>query len=161
MFTIPLNFFTQISDIPLTGLPRQEMTMALMTWSNKFSVGVQTMDNQHTVLFDTLNDLHAAMMKGDGQKQTGPLLRSLLKYTQEHFAAEEAMMEAAHYPDLPAHRAKHRDLTRQVQEYINRYERGEISLNLHLLNFLRDWLTNHIQGSDHLYGPWINSHSVR
>jgi hemerythrin len=119
------------------------------------------MDDQHTVLFDTLNDLHNAMMKGDGQKQTGPLLRSLIKYTHDHFSAEEAMMEAAHYPELSAHRAKHRDLTRQVEQYVARYERGEVTLNIHLLNFLRDWLTNHIQGADHQYGPWLNSHGVK
>jgi hemerythrin len=135
--------------------------MALMTWSNKFSVGVRTMDDQHTVLFDSLNELHNAMMKGEGQKQTVTLLRSLLKYTNDHFSAEEAMMQAAHYPDLAAHRAKHRDLTRQVQEFVTRYERGEAALNIQLLNFLRDWLANHIQGSDHEYGPWINSHGVK
>jgi len=132
-----------------------------MTWSDKFSVGVRTMDDQHTVLFETLNDLHAAMMKGNGQKQTGPLLRSLVNYTREHFSAEESMLEAAHYPELPAHRAKHRELTHQVEQYVARYERGEITLNIHLLNFLRDWLTSHIQGTDHQYGPWINAHGVR
>ena len=42
--------------------------MALLTWSSKYSVGVQSMDSQHTVLFGILNDLHTAMMKGEASK---------------------------------------------------------------------------------------------
>ncbi len=55
----------------------------------------------------------------------------------------------------------HRDLVKQVDGYVARFERGEISLNVHLLNFLRDWLTNHIQKTDHQYGPWLNEHGVK
>lgn len=135
--------------------------MALLTWSSKYSVGVQSLDSQHTVLFGILNDLHAAMLKGEAQAITGTLLRKLADYTQNHFSAEERMMAAARYPGLEQHRALHRDLTRQVGEYIGRFERGEISVNLQLLNFLRDWLTNHIQKADHEYGPWLNEHGVR
>ena len=50
--------------------------------------------------------------------------------------------------------------TRQVDEFAARYERGESSLNLHLLNFLRDWLTNHIEKVDHGYSAWMNDHGV-
>ena len=38
--------------------------MALLTWNSKYSVGVKPLDSQHTVLFGLLNDLHAAMLKG-------------------------------------------------------------------------------------------------
>ena len=135
--------------------------MALMRWSDKFSVGVPTMDKQHMVLFDSLNDLHAAMMKGQAQTLTGPLLRKLVAYTRDHFSAEEAMMSAAKYPSLPAHRIKHREFEKQVGEYVGRFERGEITLNLDLLNFLRDWLVTHIQGEDRKYGPLANERGCR
>jgi hemerythrin len=135
--------------------------MALMTWSDKFSVGIQSVDDQHLVLFESLNDLHAAMMKGTAQAGTKTLLRSLVAYTREHFSSEEAMMSAAHYPGLASHRKKHIELTKQVEDYVARYERGEITLNLQLLNFLRDWLTTHIQVEDHQYSPWIKEHGGR
>ena len=130
--------------------------MALLAWSSKYSVGVQSMDNQHTVLFTILNDLHSAMMNGQAQKVTGELLQKLLKYTREHFAAEEAVMAAAAYPGLAQHRVKHRDLIKQVNEFAARYQRGETNINLTLLNFLRDWLTHHIQNEDKQYGPCVN-----
>ena len=135
--------------------------MAFLTWSDKLSVGVQTLDEQHTVLIETLNDLHAAMMKGQARAVAGKILNSLVDYTRDHFAAEEAMMEQAKYPALPAHRLMHRELTKQVEEYVARYEKGDITLGVHLLTFLSDWLTKHIQGEDQKYGPWLNEHGIR
>lgn len=135
--------------------------MALLIWSSKYSVGVQAMDKQHTILFGILNDLHDAMMKGQAKQMTGALLRKLVSYTREHFTAEEAVMAASGYAALAQHRIIHRDLTKQVDEFAARYERGESTLNLQLLNFLRDWLSNHIQNEDQKYGPWVNEHGKR
>jgi hemerythrin len=130
--------------------------MALMTWSDKYSVGVEIIDNQHSVLVDTLNKLHDAMMTGKTREITGPLLLMLVEYTNEHFAAEEKMLAATRYPGLAQHITLHRELIRQVSEFVGRYERGEIALSVDLMNFLRDWLGTHILKEDHAYGPWLN-----
>jgi len=134
--------------------------MALLTWNSSYSVGVKPLDSQHTVLFELLNDLHAAMLKGQAQSLTGTLLRKLVDYTHTHFAAEEKMLADSRYPGLADHKIKHRELIQRVEGYSARFEKGEITLNLHLLNFLRDWLTNHIQKMDHEYGPRLNDHGV-
>ena len=135
--------------------------MALLTWSSGYSVGVTALDSQHTVLFDTLNDLHAAMIVGQAQTMTGPLLRRLAVYTREHFASEEAILAAAKYLQLAEHRVLHRNLASKLDNYATQHERGQAGLNVHLLNFLRDWLVNHIQKVDREYGPWLNEHGVR
>jgi len=134
--------------------------MALLSWNSKYSVGVKTMDGQHTILFGLLNDLHAAMLKGQAQSLTGPLLRRLVEYTHTHFAAEEKMLADTRYPGLAAHKIKHSKLIEKVEGYLVRFEAGEITLNLNLMNFLRDWLTEHIQKTDHEYGSWLNEHGV-
>jgi len=135
--------------------------MALLTWSSKYSVGVQRMDEQHTVLFGMLNDLHESMMKGQAKQIVGPLLKKLAAYTQEHFTAEEGLMRTSGYAGLAQHRVLHRDLIKQVDEFAGRYVRGESALNMQLLNFLRDWLSTHIQNEDQKYGPWMNEHGAR
>lgn len=134
--------------------------MAFLNWSDKLSVGVKSLDDQHIVLVQTLNELHAAMMKGQARVVTGPLLQKLVAYTRDHFATEEAAMAGVAYPALAQHRAQHRDLTKQVEDYVTRFEKGDITVSVPLLNFLSDWLTKHIQGEDQLYGPWLNSHGV-
>ncbi len=134
--------------------------MALMTWNDSFSVGIKTIDDQHIVLVETLNDLHAAMMKGQAKTLTGPMLTRLVAYTRDHFKAEEAMMMTTKYPAFSQHQAKHRDLTKQVEEFVDRFESGEITLNIQLMNFLRDWLTTHILKEDQAYSPWMIEHGA-
>ena len=135
--------------------------MALMTWSNEYAVGVKALDCQHTGLFKILNDLHDAMMAGHGQQVTGDLLRKLVSYTKEHFAAEERLMEASHYPALAKHCEHHRALTQQVGDFMALLEKGEGVVSADLLSFLRDWLKNHIQREDKEYGPWLNQHGIK
>jgi hemerythrin len=134
--------------------------MALVTWSDKLSVGVKSIDTQHTVLFNSINELHAAMLKGQARTVVGGLLCDLLVYTRSHFSAEEALMASTGYPGLPVHHAKHIHLTKQVEEYVARFEKGDITLSHHLASFLSDWLLTHIQQTDREYGPWLNEHGV-
>lgn len=129
--------------------------MPLVTWSDKFSVGVKSVDEQHSVLFKCINNLHEAMMKGQARQIVGDLLRTLLTYTEKHFAAEEAMLEKVSYPGLFQHRILHRSLTRQVQDYIDQQAKGDITLGSQLSRFLSDWLTTHIQKTDMEYGRWL------
>jgi hemerythrin len=127
----------------------------LLTWGPGYSVGVPAMDIQHKALFSMLNELHDAMLTGRGQQMTRPLLKRLVEYTKEHFAAEERAMSLAGYPALGKHRAEHEALIRRVQEYVLRLESGEAAINLHLLTFLREWLSKHIQQTDKEYSPWV------
>jgi hemerythrin len=134
--------------------------MALFNWSDKYSVQVKSVDDQHRHLIGILNRLHDAMTKGKGASVTGPLLHELVEYTQTHFATEERIMEGTRYPGLAAHRTRHRELTTQVEDFVARSRRGEVALNISLLNFLRDWLNNHIMKEDKGYSPWLNEHGV-
>lgn len=134
--------------------------MALLTWDRRYSVGVRALDEQHSGLFQTLNELHEAMMKGQAQRLTGSLLNKLVDYTRKHFAEEERRMTSTGYPGLAEHREQHRALTRQVDEFVQKYDRGEATLNVQLLNFLRSWLTEHIEKADKQYGPWMNEHGM-
>lgn len=125
--------------------------MALLTWGSKYSIGVTEMDRQHRVLFDILNELQSAMLSGTARNVTGQLLKRLTDYTRRHFSAEEALLTAAGYPELTQHRIKHSELLKQVDEHVARFQRGEMTVNVQLLNFLRDWLTTHIQHTDREY----------
>lgn len=134
--------------------------MALMTWSSALAVGVESMDDQHKKLLKLMYELNAAMAAGKSRTALGPLLASLLDYTRYHFGAEEALLVRAKYPHLTEHRALHRDLTKQVEEYIRRFEDGEIALSVGLMEFLQDWLKAHILKEDRPYGAWLNESGV-
>jgi len=135
--------------------------MALVEWSDKLSVGVISVDEQHTVLFSLINDLHAAMMKGQARAIVGELLNRLLAYTRNHFSQEEAMLEKVRYPGLPAHRLLHRDLTQKVEDYVARHAKGDLTLSMQLADFLSDWLKTHILNTDQTYGRWLKEQGLK
>ncbi len=134
--------------------------MGLMKWDATFSVGVVAMDEQHKNLMEALNDLHAAMSNGEATAVATQLLSKLARYTRNHFQAEEALLTRTGYPQLTAHHAKHVQLNNEVEQYIKRMQTGERALSVHLLHFLRDWLTVHIQKEDRAYGSWLNAHGT-
>jgi hemerythrin len=134
--------------------------MALMTWSNKYSVGVEVLDNQHKALMNVLNDLHAASMKGKAQQVAGRLIDQLGSLAREHFAAEEGLMESIRFPGLAGHRAKHKEMTDKIAEYVARHKKGDTTVYTQLLYFMRDWLSNHMSTVDREYSLWMASHGA-
>ena len=135
--------------------------MSLLTFDKTYATGIEFIDEQHAGLFEALNDLYAALLRGKTSAVTGSLLQDLLAYTRSHFAAEEAMLARAKYPGLVEHRSKHQRLTDQVSEYVDRYKRGEAALSVDLLKFLRHWFINHILREDRAYGAWLAQAGVR
>jgi hemerythrin len=130
--------------------------MPLMNWSGALSVGVHEIDEQHKKLVEMLNQLYEAMQKGQGKDVLGSLLAGLAQYTVKHFAAEERAMQRAGYADLAAHKVEHEALTKKVLDFKQRFDGGTSMITIELMNFLKGWLTSHIQGSDKKYGPVMN-----
>jgi hemerythrin len=135
--------------------------MALMTWRNQYSVGVETLDDQHKSLMKALNELHAASMRGQAQKVAGPLLSQLVSLASGHFSAEEKLMESIKFPGLALHRAKHKELAGMIAEFVTRHEKGDTTVYTQLLYFMRDWQTKHMQTEDQDYAGWLRAHGVK
>jgi hemerythrin len=129
--------------------------LALLTWSNSFSVGIRKFDEQHHHLFDLLNKLHDAMKLGKSNAVVGQILEELVRYTVTHFEAEEAMMGQHRYPMLSQHQKQHQELAAQVAGYEQKYRSNQIALGVPLMNFLQCWLTHHIVETDQQYSGYL------
>jgi len=135
--------------------------MALMTWKNQYSVGVETLDNQHKAFMKALNELHAASIKGKAGAVAGSLIRQISSIATEHFATEVRLMESIKFPALAAHRAKHEELSAKFKEFLSRHEKGDATVYAELLYFMRDWQTKHMQTEDQEYAKWMSSRPVQ
>jgi len=133
----------------------------LITWSDIYSVQVGSLDKQHQKLFDIVNRLHEAMGVGKGQAQVQAVLEELIAYTKTHFSAEEAILEKQGYPTLVSHKAEHKALLEKVQSYRKAFLEGKTGMSASLLQFLVDWLKQHIQQTDKKYSQYLNDHGVR
>ncbi|MFA7431743.1 MAG: bacteriohemerythrin [Rhodospirillaceae bacterium] len=135
--------------------------MALITWQDSYSVGVELIDNDHKLLVSLINQLNDAAEGGQGRDVVGSVLNVLIEYTEGHFSREELLMEKGGYPDLDAHRKHHRKLTTKVREMIAQYHDGRLStLDRDILDFLKGWLTGHILGVDMEYRPYVKDVSL-
>ncbi|MFH0882648.1 MAG: bacteriohemerythrin [bacterium] len=134
--------------------------MALLQWSDRYSVGIKTFDLQHQQLIKLLNDLHDAMMKGKGSEILGSILDSLVNYTKTHFCAEEEVMSNYAYEDFLNHKNEHTKLKDKVIEFQTKFRNGQAVLSVPLLQFLKDWLTHHILETDKNYGPFLKEQGV-
>ncbi|MFH0733160.1 MAG: bacteriohemerythrin [bacterium] len=135
--------------------------MSLIEWKNIYSVNIEEIDNQHKKLVMLVNELHDAMRMSKGAEILGKILSDLVDYTVYHFGTEEKYFDMYDYPQTEQHKQQHKDLVDQVAAIKAKYDRGEKVLTLDVLNFLRDWLHDHILGSDVLFGPYLLSKGVK
>ena len=135
--------------------------MPLMTWTDKLSVGVGVLDEDHKRLVSMVNSLYDAVQGGHGKESLGRTLNELIQYTKVHFAREEAFFAQTGYPATAAHKVEHDKLTQQVVDVQQKYASGATTtLSLDVLHFLKDWLIKHIQGSDQKYRPHLNAKGI-
>ncbi len=122
--------------------------MAFFDWQNSMSVGNQVIDVDHRKLIQYINELQDAMVAGRGKDVVGTILNRLVLYTHEHFGREELIWKAGRYAGLEKHKKEHADLLKTVTEFKAKYDKGTIALSVDVMEFLRDWLKNHILKSD-------------
>ncbi len=135
--------------------------MAFIEWSDGLSVGVEVFDKEHKQLINLVNNLSQALSSGSAKKTMEDILKSLVNYTKIHFRHEEEYMTLYDYPDYEKHKAEHDELTAQVMDFAERYQTGKVSFSLELMNFLKDWLTKHILGSDKKYRDFFLGKGVK
>ena len=58
--------------------------MPLMTWTEKLSVGVGVLDDDHKRLVGMINELYDSMQAGHGKELLGRILHDLVEYTKVH-----------------------------------------------------------------------------
>jgi len=132
----------------------------MFEWKPQYSVRIGSIDGQHQNLFRMAEDLYTAMSAGQGKPALSKILDRLVQYTTVHFAHEERLMSLHGYPDLAAHVAEHRALTRQVLAFQAKFEDGQSVLTVQVLLFLKDWLQKHIAASDQRYAPYLIERAV-
>lgn len=129
--------------------------MATFTWNDSYSVNIKILDEQHKKLFAMIDELHNAMSSGKGKEVIGNVLDEMLEYTKTHFTTEEKLLEKYHYPRLSAQQKEHAAFVQKVSEMQQKMKAGSLTLSIEVSQFLKDWLTKHILGSDKEYGQFL------
>ena len=129
--------------------------MAILQWSNFFSVGIEEIDNQHKNLIDILNEIYDGVKECHAEETLRDVIPKLVKYTKEHFVYEEKVMIDIGYPDFDKHFQKHYKLAEQAGHYMTMMENGEHINYLELTVLVSDWLKDHILEDDKDYAKYV------
>jgi hemerythrin-like metal-binding protein len=123
----------------------------MFQWDEKYSVGIQSIDSQHKEIFAYLNRLLDAMKVGQADKVIYQIVIELEKYSIIHFQKEEFFFRRFNYSGTKEHIQEHQYFIQKVASLKSELRAGKNAFSIDLLNFLKNWIENHILVVDKAY----------
>jgi hemerythrin len=127
----------------------------IITWDQKYSIGVVAIDNQHQQIFEYLNFYYESLIACKENVVADDvikiMLNNLTEYAQYHFMEEEKFMNSIQGVDFSSHFDEHKDFCSRVISLKTKVFLGE-DITYELFNFIKDWLLTHILLSDQKIG---------
>ena len=140
---------------------KRQTSKHFVAWKDEYSVGIETIDDDHKKLLTLINNLQTAVYYPTGEAFERQALKELVDYTKYHFEREEKMMLDNDYPDFEPHKAQHEAMIGEVKSFCERYEKDRENTIQEMAEFLRSWLINHIAGTDQKYCEHLHARGVR
>ena len=119
-----------------------------LEWGPTWFTGNQTIDTDHKMLVQYINELNQAMRKGVGRDIAAEILGKLVQYTIDHFAREEVIWGKGGLRTLEEHKKTHANLVNKVAKFQQDFVSNNASLTEDLMSFLREWLIGHVFKTD-------------
>lgn len=136
--------------------------MTRTEWSERLSVGIELIDDQHKNWINHFNAVLHAVESNQDQAAINSTLDFLSDYTSLHFDTEEKFMTKSNYPALEEHREKHSALKQTVSDLVRDFREDGVSRPLaDAINTLMDnWLAKHIQETDMAFAEFAREQGL-
>lgn len=132
----------------------------MLNWSDKYLVDINEIDNQHKTLFKLYNKLELLYnSKPDDLDSVHDMLNRLTNYAKRHFESEEIFFQKTNYPS----QVKHTRIHNRFKQKISEFKENESSEQTfaELLDFLGNWIKNHILIEDMQYSTFVKKKKKR
>lgn len=120
----------------------------------EYKIGMDSIDKQHERLFqiaDSAYEILTNSLNADKYDQIVEILKELKTYAATHFADEEQYMEEIGHKRLFTQKMEHAQFIAKLSEIsLDEIDENQDEALLDLLNYLNDWLVNHIILKDKL-----------
>lgn len=134
--------------------------MAAIFWDESLSVKINSIDDQHKILINMINDFYDNIAKRSNNENIISLIDGMKDYTVMHFNKEEALMKQHNYPHFAQHKKEHEYFIDRVITLEEKIKKGTIIVSFEITSFLRDWLKSHIQNTDKQYTEFFLKRGV-
>lgn len=130
-------------------------------WSNDFCLGIPVIDDQHKRLFAIINRLDSEYRGKKCIETIEKIFLELINYCNYHFTLEEKAMAKCNYDRLELHKAAHDLFVKKIHEFYVKHKKNECSALPDTINFLNDWLIDHIMVEDRHYLTAISNQFIK
>ena len=128
-----------------------------IVWDKSYEVGHPILDAQHRHIVDLVNALQNAA-HGEGLGTVGAVLPYFVRFLENHFETEEAILRQVSYPGVEKHAAEHLALLTQVtQSRQKTAQDGHETDPVRFAATIWAWVHEHTATSDREYAPMLRS----
>ncbi|HNQ18315.1 MAG TPA: bacteriohemerythrin [Smithellaceae bacterium] len=122
-------------------------------WNPRYTVYDDVIDRQHQKLFAITNKL-IDKYESDSE-ECYDVLSDLVEYLSEHFKTEQVVMMKLRFWAYEKHIKDHQRFIDKIEDFIKKYQNGQVCLTTEILTFLRDWIFSHTTKEDLKFGELL------
>jgi hemerythrin len=132
-------------------------------WSDRYSMGIKIIDDQHKGLLDFVNDLfnHASGDEYEEREYFKKVIQQAVNYIKVHFETEEKLMTATKFPGYAEHKKIHDQFTMTVLKTVQDFESGKRLVLEKFAYFLKNWVLGHVAVMDVKYAEYFRKIATR
>jgi len=124
-------------------------------WKDRYSLNIPEIDEQHKRLFEIGYHAYNLAMLNDGYDHYDEIMTivdELLDYVKYHFEYEEKLLEKYNYSKFVSHCNEHNFYIDKIAHISgDKVDADQQKAILDILNFLSEWISNHILIIDRQY----------
>jgi hemerythrin-like metal-binding protein len=130
-------------------------------WKPEYVFGIKEIDDQHQYFVSILDRLYDGILHGAPREELGKTLETLIAYAVNHFDTEEKYFTEFNYDGAAEHIAKHQELKSKVLDFQQKFSENKVDISEDLIDFLEDWLVEHLLNLDRKYVACFHKHGLR
>jgi hemerythrin len=137
------------------------MILPLITWTEEFAIGHESLDAEHHSLVDCINEIHTAQCAKQSSGQMKPLVNTLYRLAGDHFQHENSILNGINSGPIPygvdkraflgamvdaaiaEHTANHKRSLHELNTTIRDFYAGLGSVEQELSLGLKEWFIDH------------------
>ena len=136
------------------------METAFFKWDKAYNTNIPVIDMQHKVIVKILNELYEVVLVNNEEEKMSDIINELMQYTIYHFEEEEKLFEKHNFKESKDHKKEHQKFINEIKSIEIKQKSGETFLAFYLINFLKDWLIDHILVSDQEYVKFFKQKNI-
>ena len=133
-------------------------------WTSEHSVNVVEIDEQHRFFIELINLMREAVEHRDPDPDPvlDKALALLTSYASFHFDSEEKLVKKCDYSGFDKLHSEHTDLLKRLDDLVKQKQSAPDVYDFYnsVLDFMADWLNQHLLVEDKQFSACLNEHGI-